>query len=160
MELQCLSFLIKDLQSEIKGKLVFREFHFVLFYERVREVLGLPELLVLSTCNRTEFYFFDESNRIEEVLKIFKSLKGITSKELEDVPTSRFTKTNQSFQHLCSVAIGAKSQVLGDIQVISQLKEAYRKAVDLGGVNRYQFFIEDVPDDFYIIPHAVVKLAE
>ena len=60
-----------------------------------------------------------------------------------------------------SVYIGSTSFPLnGDGEASIDPEDFPYRALDLGGVNRYQFFIEDVPDDFYIIPHAVVKLAE
>ena len=60
-----------------------------------------------------------------------------------------------------SVYIGSTSYPLnGDGEETIDPAEFPYRATGLEGVNRYQFFIENVPDDFYIIPHAVVRLAE
>jgi len=132
MNLQCLSFAFKESSSENKSKFVLHGFYLVSVYKRIHQELGLSELLILSTCNRTEIYFFAPENYVQKVRDCFFDHQSITQNNLVDVIEEQYFETENSFRHLSLVAVGAESQVLGDIQVINQIKESYKKCVELG----------------------------
>ncbi|TAD97829.1 MAG: glutamyl-tRNA reductase [Bacteroidetes bacterium] len=96
---------------------------------RSKEVLGINEMLIISTCNRTEFYYVsenDEFDRLISLLGIEKNLSNIDSYKLD---FEHFTST-KAVQHLFEVATGIDSQVLGDLQIINQVKKAYQASAD------------------------------
>lgn len=79
--------------------------------------------VVLDTCNRTEMYGFCAP----EVL--IKALCESTNTKPEFLHEHGYIHTDEdAYQHLFRVGIGLDSQVLGDVQIIQQLKKAYKEA--------------------------------
>jgi glutamyl-tRNA reductase len=107
--------------------------------EEVLEVLArmrlddvLAEVLVLSTCNRTEFYGLSLDNGAAElyIRDILDSKKRIG---LDKHPGYAYTlKEYESARHLFRVAAGLDSIILGEAQILGQVKQAYKMAVERG----------------------------
>ncbi|MBS9767814.1 MAG: glutamyl-tRNA reductase [Flavobacteriaceae bacterium] len=93
--------------------------------------LGIESLIILSTCNRTEIY--TQTDNIELVKKLLiKYSKG----SLELLEQYGYIFSNEeAIKHLYKVGAGLDSQILGDFQIIGQLKDAYRIAEQKGMVN-------------------------
>lgn len=97
----------------------------------LREFTDATEILVLSTCNRTEVYYASVSDCSEEIIKLIGIHKGI---ENISQYTSYFTVINdhnEAISHLFEVSIGLDSQVTGDMQITNQVKNAYQWSADL-----------------------------
>jgi len=92
---------------------------------------GVSETVVLSTCNRTEFYIESEAAGHDEIrawLETDLSLDG-------DAMASLFSvESEDAIRHLFRVACGLDSMVLGEPQILGQLKDAFRQAEQLGSV--------------------------
>ncbi len=95
-----------------------------------REVLGVEESLIVSTCNRTEVYYSSDRDCSKEIISLIAFKKGITD-------VSRFIPyfdilngTIESSTYLFRVALGLEAQVIGDLQIINQVKQAYQLAAD------------------------------
>ena len=89
------------------------------------QLQGIDEAVILSTCNRTEFYLeADDSG-----LKTLESwLKGDQSLS-RDAEAALFTLNDEeAIRHLFRVACGLDSMVLGEPQILGQLKDAFRQA--------------------------------
>lgn len=84
----------------------------------------LNSYFVLSTCNRTEIYAL--TNQPELLLRLFSLLKGITYNEVRQY--SFIKKGDDAIKHLFRVASGLDSQILGDHEIIGQLKNAFTLA--------------------------------
>jgi glutamyl-tRNA reductase len=98
---------------------------------RIQEILGLEEVLVLSTCNRTEVYYVGHDEHMDIVLALLLQEKGIFD-VAEWLPHfQRITEDQAAVLHLFEVAMGLRSQVLGDMQISSQVKQAYARAAEL-----------------------------
>lgn len=94
---------------------------------------GISELLVLSTCNRTELYGFAGS--AEELISVLcKPAKGDeeTFRRLAYVHRGK-----DAVKHLYRVAAGLDSQILGDYEIISQVKNAARFAREHGSLGTF-----------------------
>lgn len=93
----------------------------------LRDFTSATDVLVVSTCNRTEIYYSAEKDLSEE---IFKGLALI--KNLEEGFQSYFAKFEgkAAIQHLFEVAIGLDAQVVGDLQISGQVKNAYQWTAD------------------------------
>lgn len=99
---------------------------------RMREEGALSEVLVLSTCHRTEFYGLTPENRAAE-LYIRDHIDNKRKIELEKHPGYAYTlKETESARHLFRVAAGLDSIVLGEAQILGQVKRAYKLAVETG----------------------------
>ncbi|MBS4537889.1 glutamyl-tRNA reductase [Clostridium sp. D2Q-11] len=94
---------------------------------------GIDEVVILSTCNRSEIYIVEYKNKLDE--KIDK-IKDFYSKffDINNVKDYLYVKKNkEAIIHLYNVASGLDSIVLGEDQILGQVKEAHEFAMDLGG---------------------------
>ena len=96
---------------------------------RIKELTTAQDVLVLSTCNRTEIYYSHEEELAEDLIKILGITKGIeTIAHYHDY----FVCYNgaKAVRHLFQVAMGLESQVVGDLQIANQVKQAYQASAD------------------------------
>ena len=99
----------------------------------VTKLKGTTEAVLLSTCNRTEFYLETTDHGVESV----RSWLINDQKLNEDAITSLFMRKNEeAIHHLFQVACGLDSMVLGEPQVLGQLKDAFRHAESVGAVGK------------------------
>jgi glutamyl-tRNA reductase len=84
------------------------------------------EVMLLSTCNRTEVYLFGTDADVEVVRRLLCLRAG------SDWPTEQaFHRQDEAaILHVLRVTAGVASQVTGDAQILAQVKQAYRSAVD------------------------------
>lgn len=89
------------------------------------------EVVILSTCNRTEIYFKGSLKGEESLNKIFEILKwDINLKE-----NCFYLEENETVKHLMEVVCGFHSKILGEDQILGQIKDAYSLAIDLKSIN-------------------------
>jgi len=92
---------------------------------------NVAEAVVLSTCNRTEFYV----DSTDEGLQEMRSWLLNDQKLGAEVDSSLFTLSEEdAIGHLFKVACGLDSMVLGEPQILGQLKDAFRQAEQCGTV--------------------------
>ncbi|MEO7486165.1 MAG: glutamyl-tRNA reductase, partial [Ferruginibacter sp.] len=83
---------------------------------------GIKELFILSTCNRTEIYGFAPSAQ-----DLCKLLCSQTQGSLENFTERAYVKGGKAaIEHLFDVAAGLDSQILGDYEIIGQIKNAFK----------------------------------
>lgn len=80
-------------------------------------------LLLLVTCNRTEIYFESETTSSTDLFDQFCSILGRKSMSNASL-FSKSDDTIQSVQHLVEVSAGLRSKVLGDAEIICQIKKS------------------------------------
>ncbi len=102
---------------------------------------GVDENIVLSTCNRTEFYF--SCKNLDSALdKFHQALSRHFSIEKEWLEKYTYLLTDEdTYRHLFLVASGLDSMVVGEPQILGQVKDAYRLATDC---NTSGFFLDKV----------------
>lgn len=97
--------------------------------------LQLPNCVVISTCNRTEIYSVEKD--IDECRKVgFEFLKKRL--DLPEVTLARciFERQNkQAFEHLFRLACGLESLVVGEYEVLGQVRQSFETAENAGMVN-------------------------
>lgn len=104
--------------------------------EAVKALKGMDsvgEALVLTTCNRIEFYLvLDESLSVFDVVREFyRTRRNI---DINSLKTAFYTYQGSSTaRHLFKVTSGADSMVIGETQIHGQVKEAYRMACAVKG---------------------------
>lgn len=93
-----------------------------------RAMVELPgvEALVLSTCNRTEFYLSGGDGSVEVVARWHEMLKRLRPTAPATAEDCSFydRRGADAFRHLARVACGLESAILGDRQLLSQLRSA------------------------------------
>lgn len=91
------------------------------------ELRGLPqvkEAAVLSTCNRTELYCVTEAEGERAILDWLGRFHGLPVEDLSRCAYHYLD--NEAARHLMRVAVGLDSMVLGEPQILGQLKDAYQ----------------------------------
>lgn len=89
---------------------------------------GISELFIISTCNRTEIYgFADNACQLIDIL--CTQTTGSKETFLELCSVKRGT---DAVQHLFEVGAGLESQILGDYEIIGQIKQAVKFAKERG----------------------------
>jgi len=92
---------------------------------------GLDQVFVLSTCNRTEIYGFADS-----VSQLINLLCDQTAGSKETFLSSAYIKNgHEAITHLFNVSAGLDSQILGDYEIIGQIKAAAKFAKKHGCIN-------------------------
>jgi glutamyl-tRNA reductase len=94
---------------------------------------GIESLIVTSTCNRTEIYGF-----AEHPFQLIKLLCDNSSGTVEDFQKVAYVYKNQeAISHLFKVGTGLDSQILGDFEIISQLKTAFTESKSKNLMNAF-----------------------
>lgn len=94
---------------------------------------GIDGIFVLSTCNRTEITGFAK-HPFELISLLIKFSNG----NVEDfINISNVYKNKDAVRHLFNIGTGLDSQILGDYEIVSQLKEAFKLAKKMGTTNAY-----------------------
>jgi len=98
----------------------------------IREFTDATELLALSTCNRTEIYYASNTDYFDTILKLIGIQKGISNITDYAHYFRKIDEHNEAVNYLFEVGIGVDSQVVGDMQITNQIKQAYQASADLG----------------------------
>ena len=94
---------------------------------------GIDSLIVTSTCNRTEIYGF-----AQHPFQLIKLLCENSQGTVEDFQKVAFVyKNSEAINHMFRVGTGLDSQILGDFEIISQLKNAFVISKELNLVNAF-----------------------
>ncbi|MFD2785663.1 glutamyl-tRNA reductase [Hymenobacter rubripertinctus] len=100
------------------------------FLHTLHHELGLSDLLVLSTCNRTEVYYSAERDQSPAIIEALGELKGLAEVSEFFPYFDVFDEHHDAVQHLFEVAMGLEAQVVGDLQISNQVKQAYQWSAD------------------------------
>ena len=95
---------------------------------------GAAEAAILSTCNRTEIYCGHEPNRTPYVQEWLSDYAGIGMKDLER--NLYHYPDEAAVRHAFRVASGLDSMVLGEPQILGQMKDAFRAANEAGATGK------------------------
>ncbi len=114
---------------EIREKYSISDEELVPLSEQILQNTEVTELVVLSTCNRTELYFYHSKSCKNKTIKqlgcILNEMKGIS----EDYSNMFYTYTNKdAVSHLFKVTSGIDSMLIGENQVVKQVKESYLRS--------------------------------
>lgn len=101
------------------------------FSIKIKDLFGIKECLVVSTCNRTEIYYASEGDFTSHLIKTLLAQKGIIDTDSYFVHFQQFNVQEEAVKHLFRVATGLDSKVVGDLQIPNQIKQSYQIAADL-----------------------------
>lgn len=110
----------KKADAEMRGKFSLDEKAKINLLHQAKED-GLESLVITSTCNRTEIYGF-----AQHPFQLIKLLCENSQGTVEDFQKVAFVyKNHEAISHMFRVGTGLDSQILGDFEIISQLKNAF-----------------------------------
>ena len=93
---------------------------------KLKKEPGICGCIILSTCNRLELWVSTEENEKPELYQWLCRLKGIEGEEYRKYFISR--ENEEAVEHLFYLTSGLKSQILGEDQILTQIKDALNLA--------------------------------
>jgi len=96
------------------------------FYNALK-ARGLKDVMCISTCNRTEIYFFSEN--IHPLVNVWLEFTGGDMQTLMDAHFHH--RGMKAFEHLIRVSCGLESQIPGDFEIVMQVRRSFRRAKEL-----------------------------
>jgi glutamyl-tRNA reductase len=112
----------------LREKVAFTEDRLGAALLTLRQELGVAEALILSTCNRTEVYWSGTASGSE----LSQWLERHHGNNLDLAASLYVHQESRAIEHTFSVASGLDSMVLGEVEILGQLKDAYRIAQESG----------------------------
>jgi glutamyl-tRNA reductase len=111
---------------EVRERLVFSKSELGPALEALRGLEGIEECLLLSTCNRTEVYLVTEGEPpVSAVLGMLGGHGGVPPATLEP---ATYVHREQAVQHLFRVAAGLDSMIVGEAEILGQIRRAFETA--------------------------------
>ncbi|MCM4172137.1 glutamyl-tRNA reductase [Arenibacter sp. TNZ] len=113
----------KKADAEVRGKFSLDENAINRLLEQAK-LIELDGLLVTSTCNRTELHGF--AQHPFQLIKLLCDNTHGTVEEFQEV--AYVYKNNDAINHLFRMGTGLDSQILGDFEIISQLRQSFNRS--------------------------------
>ncbi|MEL0270774.1 MAG: hypothetical protein VW986_01615, partial [Gammaproteobacteria bacterium] len=121
---------------EVREKVAFTSKEIPQSLENLKSEDGIKACSILSTCNRSELYVVSENESTKETLGAFLAkTHQIDYSELK--PYLSYFEGDDAVNKICEVATGLDSMVMGEPQILGQIKDAYRIAKDAGTLNKH-----------------------
>ncbi len=132
MGLLCLGINHKTAPLSVRERLAFSAAEAPPALRALRQLAGVTEAVLLSTCNRVECYLVcrDGARARGRIVKLLQKIRKLPRTSLEKAIYE--FKGLQVVQHLIEVASSLDSQVVGETQILSQVREAHAMALREG----------------------------
>jgi glutamyl-tRNA reductase len=95
-------------------------------YSRFKEHAGLSEFVILQTCNRVELFGAAKNFDIEKIKKTWASLSGLEENAFKE--NLELSENTEVFDHLLKLTSGLDSMVVGEEQILGQIKKSITSA--------------------------------
>src|ERR1051325_740707 len=100
---------------------------------KAASLFGVSELFIISTCNRTEIYGFADN-----AAQLIDLLCSQTENSSDKFSELAYTKQGEdAIAHLFEVAAGLDSQILGDYEIVGQIRKAAKTAKAFGFIDAF-----------------------
>lgn len=132
----CGGLTFEEVPVELREKVAFRDSQLPDALAQMKKMLGLQEAVLVSTCNRVEY--FGATERPDEAAAAWPDFLRHFHAIGDDFTKLSFQMRDMScVEHLFSVASGLKSMVVGETEVLGQLKDAYGVAQTHGQTGKW-----------------------
>jgi glutamyl-tRNA reductase len=117
---------------EVREQVAFAEDTLAEALKHAVAVPGIGEVMIVSTCNRVELYAgIDEGGQVADVVRVLGELRGLS----ESVRAQLYTLDGPAaVRHLFRVASSLDSMVVGEPQILGQVKDAFAAAGEAGTI--------------------------
>lgn len=122
----------KTATVEVREKVAFATEQLELALQSLTQLGQVAESVIVSTCNRTELYCHLEDENIDPLIEWLAQFHQLPVTELRQYMYQHTDE--QAVNHLMAVASGLDSLVLGEPQILGQVKQAYQQARDAGTI--------------------------
>ncbi len=120
---------------EIREKLVFSPERLTHSLQSLSNLSSIEEAAILSTCNRTEIYCDIANHQTDQLIAWLATHHQLDENSIRAYLYNH--TDHQSIKHMSRVACGLDSMVLGEPQILGQMKTAYQHASDAGTLGKY-----------------------
>jgi len=133
MQVVCLGLSHKSAPVEVREKFAVGDSHLGEVAVQIAHAPGVGEAVIISTCNRVEYYLAaeDPSRATEAVLEFAQSRGAADPNALHPL------RGDDGVRHLFRVVSGIESMVLGETEILGQVKKAYQAAQTAGATSRH-----------------------
>jgi len=115
----------KSANIDIREKFSFTADNASLLLRRIKKIRDILEVIVVSTCNRTEIYC-ESTNGVDDIKNWL-----LSEKEYKSFAKHLYIHQEEdAIEHLFKVVAGLDSMVIGESEVLGQVKSAYKIALD------------------------------
>jgi len=123
----------KDAAIELRERLAVSESEHLEVLRTIKDTVGCSELVLVSTCNRVEVYGVAQNSlQAAEVMPALAATRGVAREALDDAV---FVSTSaHAARHIFRVAASLESLVVGEPQILGQVKDAVVRAREAGSV--------------------------
>ena len=116
----------KTASLDIRGQYTFLTEEIQPFYEEVQQAIDITDMVILSTCNRTEIYFSQNKYPSKKAFELMLEQINRFKKTADSHAEYFYRKKDKDVaRHLFEVISGFDSMVIGEDQIIGQVKDAY-----------------------------------
>ena len=129
-QFKAVSISYKTTPLELRERIALDQAGVKAFLISLKEVVGISEAVVLSTCNRTEVYYLAEEDLSTAIIKTLAAQQSVSS-ELILPHLIVMNEADKALNYVFEVASGLHSQVIGDLQIPNQVKNAYQWSADM-----------------------------
>ncbi len=120
----------KTAPVELRGKIAFSPDAIVDALASLKKTTCAQESVIVSTCNRTEIYAQLSRERVQDVITWLAEFHQVKKDELEN--NSYLHLDQEAIRHIMRVACGLDSLMLGEPQILGQVKQAFTDARNSG----------------------------
>ena len=132
----CGGLTFDEVPVELREKVAFRDAQLPDALREVKKMLGLREAVLVSTCNRVEY--FGATTKPDYAAAAWPDFLRHFHSVTDDFSKLSFQMRDTAcVEHLYSVASGLKSMVIGETEVLGQLKDAYDVAHSHGQTGKW-----------------------
>lgn len=125
----------KTASVELRERLAFTPESLPIALQELKEQQILDEVVIVSTCNRTELYGFAQNIQVENVLSWLANFHQL---EITQLQSHLYVfRDVAATKHLMRVASGLDSMVLGEPQILGQVKQSFQQAKSTGSIDTY-----------------------
>ena len=119
----------KTAPVELREGLSFTDEETTITLESLKEDTRIKEGMIFSTCNRTEvLYIPEQDDHVDTIIDLIARQKKIDISKFKSA--LYIHKDDEAVRHLFRVASSLDSMVVGEPQILGQIKQAYRTAVE------------------------------
>ncbi|MGL4819570.1 MAG: hypothetical protein ACRC5C_06290, partial [Bacilli bacterium] len=125
MQFVTISFDYAHVPIDARERLAFSEGEYERVAREIANLRNIHECVVMSTCNRTEYIMLTDNPRacVERVLRYIAEQRGFSLQELHTFSVVR--NNEQAILYTFELACGVHSLVIGETQILGQLRTAY-----------------------------------
>lgn len=118
---------------ELRGQVAFPPDKVGQALAELRQLDGIHEAAILSTCNRTELYCTREESGTDSLAEWLGNFHRLPPGSLQ--PHLYAYQGEPAVRHVFRVAAGLDSMILGEPQILGQMKDCYQQALDSGSID-------------------------